>query len=195
MFIGSADHPANSLISRPFRHGRTLPAGSNRARPAAEWNSFRPAQSSRVIEAITQHDEDRTLDQFILDVFDLFFIEVEEIAPRTCRLGSAGVLVDDFPGLKADGLTYTRDRSRALLREDLQFLTWDHPLASGALDMLLGSERGNCAFARWPDADVSALYCESVRARVRGAARAACRPVPAADSYPCCCRSSRPRGR
>ena len=74
----------------------------------------------------------------MLDVFDLFFIEVEEIAPRTCRLGSAGVLVDDFPGLKADGLTYTRDRSRALLREDLQFLTWDHPLASGALDMLLG---------------------------------------------------------
>jgi ATP-dependent helicase HepA len=127
-----------------------------------EWNSFRPAQSSRVIEAIAQHDDDRTLDQFMLDVFDLFFIEVEEIAPRTCRLGSAGVLVDDFPGLKADGLTYTRDRSRALLREDLQFLTWDHPLASGALDMLLGSERGNCSVARWPDPDVSALYCEAV---------------------------------
>jgi ATP-dependent helicase HepA len=127
-----------------------------------EWNSFRPALSSRVIEAIAQHDEDRTLDQFMLDVFDLFFVEVEEIAPRTCRLGSAGVLVDDFPGLKADGLTYTRDRSRALLREDLQFLTWDHPLASGALDMLLGSERGNCAFARWPDPDISALYCEAV---------------------------------
>ena len=169
------------LASRAHRDRRTLPAELDRflatvreARAEVagrleqgrdrllEWNSFRPALSSRVIEAIAQHDDDRTLDQFMLDVFDLFFIEVEEIAPRTCRLGSAGVLVDDFPGLKADGLTYTRDRSRALLREDLQFLTWDHPLASGALDMLLGSERGNCAFARWPDPEVSALYFEAI---------------------------------
>ena len=169
------------LASRVHRDRRTIPAELDRflatvraARAEVagrleqgrdrllEWNSFRPALSSRVIEAIREHDEDRTLDQFMLDVFDLFFIDVEEIAPRTCRLGSAGVLVDDFPGLKADGLTYTRDRSRALLREDLQFLTWDHPLASGALDMLLGSERGNCGFARWPDPDVSALYCDAV---------------------------------
>jgi ATP-dependent helicase HepA len=72
------------------------------------------------------------------------------------------VLVDEFPGLKAEGLAYTRDRSRALIREDLQFLTWDHPLATGALDMLLASEKGNCSFARWPDAEVSALYFEAV---------------------------------
>jgi ATP-dependent helicase HepA len=127
-----------------------------------EWNSNRPSKAAHVVDAIRQQDEDRSLDDFMLRVFDLFFIEVEEIAPRSCRLGSAGVLVDDFPGLKAEGLTYTRDRSRALRREDLQFLTWDHPLATGALDMLLGSEKGNCSFARWPDPDVSALYCEAL---------------------------------
>jgi ATP-dependent helicase HepA len=33
-----------------------------------------------------------------------------------------------------------------LLREDVQFLTWDHPLVTGALDLLLGSERGNSSF-------------------------------------------------
>lgn len=125
-----------------------------------EWNSLRPAQSTRVVEAIRAQDDDRTLDEFLLATFDAFFVEVEELAPRTYRLGSAGVLVDDFPGLKAEGLTFTRDRQRALLREDLQFVTWDHPLATGALDMLLGSEKGNCAFARWPDAAGSALYLE-----------------------------------
>lgn len=127
-----------------------------------EWNSFRPALSARLRDDIREQDEDQTLDEFMLSAFDLFFIEVEELAPRTYRIGSAGVLVDDFPGLKADGLTFTRDRQRALLREDLQFLTWDHPLATGALDMLLRSEKGNCGFARWPDADVSALYLDAV---------------------------------
>ncbi len=127
-----------------------------------EWNSSRPALSARLADDIRQQDEDRALDAFMLAAFDLFFVEVEEVAPRTYRLGSAGVLVDDFPGLKADGLTCTRERQRALQREDLQFLTWDHPLATGALDMLLGSERGNCAFARWVDPEVSALYLEAV---------------------------------
>jgi ATP-dependent helicase HepA len=127
-----------------------------------EWNSLRPALATRIVEAIRAQDDDRTLDEFMLAVFDLFVIQVEEVAPRTYRLGSAGVLVDDFPGLKAEGLTCTRDRQRALQREDLQFLTWDHPLATGALDVLLGSERGNCSVAKWPDSGTAALYLEAL---------------------------------
>lgn len=136
-----------------------LEAGRDRL---LEWNSLRPALSARVIDEIRRHDDSVALDEFMLQVFDLFLVEVEELSPRTYRLGSAGVLVDDFPGLKSEGLTYTRDRARALRREDLQFLTWDHPLATGALDLLLGSEKGNCAFARWPGADSSTLYLEVI---------------------------------
>lgn len=126
-----------------------------------EWNSFRPETAARLIDEIRRQDEDPALDAFMLSVFDRFFVEVEEVAPRTYRLGSAGVLVDDFPGLPSDGLTVTCDRRRALIREEMQFLTWDHPLVSGALDLLLGSEHGNCAFAQWPDA-TPALYLEAV---------------------------------
>jgi ATP-dependent helicase HepA len=135
-----------------------LEAGRDRL---LEWSSQRPGVSASLIEEIRRQDADVELDRFMLQVLNLFFIDVDEIAPRTYRLGSAGVLLDEFPGLKADGLTVTRDRDRALLHEDLQFLTWDHPLVTGALDMLLGSERGNCGFARWVD-DLSALYLESL---------------------------------
>jgi ATP-dependent helicase HepA len=127
-----------------------------------EWNSFRPETAARLIDEIHREDEDRTLETFMLAVFDLYFIEVEDVAPRTYRLGSAGVLRDTFPGLTSDGLTITSDRQRALAREDLQFLTWDHPLVTGALDRLLGSEHGNCSFARWVDATTSGLYVEAV---------------------------------
>jgi ATP-dependent helicase HepA len=127
-----------------------------------EWNSFRPAVAARVVAAIRENDEQRTLEAFLLAICDLYFIEIEEVSPRTYRLGSAGVLRDTFPGLRSDGLTLTADRHKALAREELQFLSWDHPLISGALDLLLGSEQGNCGFGRWVDPTASALYLEVV---------------------------------
>jgi ATP-dependent helicase HepA len=159
----AAGEALDRFIPRVQEARRQVAARLDRGRDRLlEWNSLRPALSAQLVEEIHRQDEDHTLDAFMLEAFDLFFIQVEEIAPRTWRLGSAGVLVDDFPGLTAEGLTCTRDRARALRREDLQFLTWDHPLATGALDLLLGSERGNCAFARWQDPGVSALYLEAL---------------------------------
>jgi len=98
----------------------------------------------------------------MLAVFEHYHIHVQELAPRTHRVGSAGVLADRFPGLPADGFSMTCDRARALVREDVQFLTWDHPLVTGALDFVLGSETGNSSFAWWPDPDVEGFYLEAV---------------------------------
>lgn len=127
-----------------------------------ELNSFRSEASSRLVQAIRTADADRSLDRFMLAVFDHFSIHVEELAPRTYQLGSAGVFADSFPGLPMEGLTITCDRPRALAREEIQFLTWDHPLVTGGLDLVLGSEKGNSSFAKWPDAKVAGLYVETI---------------------------------
>lgn len=127
-----------------------------------ELNSFRPQASEKLVQAIRQADADRALDKFMIAVFDHFSIHVEELAPRTYQLGSAGVFAESFPGLPTEGLTVTCDRQRALAREEVQFLTWDHPLVTSALDLLLGSEKGNSSFARWPDAKVAGLYVETI---------------------------------
>jgi ATP-dependent helicase HepA len=127
-----------------------------------EMNSFRPEIAAMVVGQIRNEDADESLDAFMVSVFDHYTIPVEELAPRTYRLGSAGVLADSFPGLPSDGFTVTCDRRRALAREDMQFLTWDHPLVTGAMDLLLGSEKGNCAFAQWPDSRSTGLYLEIV---------------------------------
>jgi len=127
-----------------------------------ELNSLRPELSESIIQSIRQQDEDTTLETFLLALLEHFFVEIQELAPRTYQLGSSGVLTDSFPGLPSEGLTFTCDRSRALAREDIQFLTWDHPFVSGALDLLLGSQKGNSSFARWPDAKTTSLYMEAV---------------------------------
>lgn len=127
-----------------------------------ELNSFRPEIADQMVRQIRAQDADPAIDAFMLAVFDHFGIHVEELGARTFRLGSAGVFADSFPGLPADGLTVTSDRSRALAREDIQFLSWDHPLVTGAMDLLLGAETGNSAFAHWPDLRVTGLYLEAV---------------------------------
>ena len=127
-----------------------------------EMNSFRAGSATQLVQVIQKQDNDQSLDEFMLSVFDRFSIHVEELAPRTYRLGSAGVFADSFPGLPPDGFTITGDRQRALSREDVQFLTCDHPLVTGALDLLLGSEQGNSSFARWPDQKTRGIYLEAV---------------------------------
>ncbi len=126
-----------------------------------ELNACPAERVAALVLEIQAQDGDPALEDFLLAALEQASIQVEEIAPRTYNLGSAGVLEDAFPGLPPGGLTVTCDRARALAREDLQFLTWDHPLATGALDLILGSEKGNSCFARWPDT-VSALYLEAV---------------------------------
>jgi ATP-dependent helicase HepA len=127
-----------------------------------ELNSFRASTAVRLVGDIQSQDDDRSLDDFMISVFDHYTIHLEELAERTYQLGSAGVFADVFPGLPAEGLTVTCDRSRALAREDIQFLTWDHPLVTGAIDLLLGSEKGNSSFAVWPDGGAAGLYLEAI---------------------------------
>ncbi len=127
-----------------------------------EMNSFRPEVGARIVQEIRHPDADRTLDTFMIAVFDHFNIHVEELKQRTYQLGSAGVFAESFPGLPTAGLTVTCDRQQALAREEIQFLTWDHPLVTGALDLILGSEKGNSSFAKWPDARTPGLYVEII---------------------------------
>ncbi len=127
-----------------------------------ELNSYRAETGVKLVTTIREADAEETLDKFMLEVFDHYSIQVEEVSRRTYVLGSAGVFSDSFPGLPSTGLTVTCDRRTALEREDMQFLTWDHPLVTGALDLLLGSETGNSSFASWPDADTPGMYLETI---------------------------------
>jgi ATP-dependent helicase HepA len=49
--------------------------------------------------------------------------------------------------LTEDGLTFTVDRQIALAREDMQFMTWEHPAVTASMDMVLSSETGNAAIS------------------------------------------------
>ncbi len=136
-----------------------LEAGRDRL---LELNSYRAAIGEPLIRKIAELDRDTRLETYMTRVFDHHGIHVEELGGRTYRLGSNGVFADLFPGLPQEGLTVTCDRQAALAREDIAFLSWDHPVVTGAMDLILGNETGNSAYAWWPDPQSRSLLLEAV---------------------------------
>jgi ATP-dependent helicase HepA len=127
-----------------------------------EMNSFRPATAQRIIQQIREQDQQSDLEEYLLAVFDHFGVQIEELAPHTWQLNPQGIVTDSFPAMPAEGMIATCDRKRALGREDVGFLTWDHPLVTGAMELLLGGETGNCAFAVLPTANDKTMLLELI---------------------------------
>ncbi len=125
-------------------------------------NSFQPERAAEHIEQIREIDQDTGLDHFMNRIYDEFGVEVEDFDERSLYLRPSNLFVDSFPELPEEGVLVTYQRSKALAREDIQFLTWDHPMVRGAVDMLLSSERGNCSFVAWPNKGAPNLLIEAI---------------------------------
>ncbi|QTN31966.1 DEAD/DEAH box helicase family protein [Akkermansiaceae bacterium] len=105
------------------------------------------SQSAELLEAIETADEDARFAKFILKLFDHLGLEVSDLSSRSYVFKRGPRQSEAFADLPEDGLSATFDRTTALSREDLQFLTIDHPLFRDALGQLLDSPSGNASFA------------------------------------------------
>ena len=141
---------AQELIaaSRDFRKELEAKLGQGQDRLIA-LNSFREEVASELVDHIRVQDSDRTLDQFMNRIFDHFGVTVEDIEDRSYHLSPGQMFADSFPGLPEEGMMVTCDRKRALGREDVGFLTWDHPMVRGSIDLVLSSEKGNSSIVVW----------------------------------------------
>lgn len=127
-----------------------------------QMNSFRPERAKSIVEQIRNVDGDEDLEEYLQKALDHLAIPIEELAPRTYRIVPPSHARDVLPGLTENGLSVTADRQRALSREDIGFLSWDHPLITGAIDTLVAGEEGNTAFAVWNSATAQAVYLEAI---------------------------------
>ena len=142
-----------------LRMAAQLKAGRNRLQ---ELSSFQAAPAAQLKDAIRTDDQAPELESLMSSVFDHYGVHVEELAARTYRLDASGVITDAFPAIPKEGMVATYDRARALAREDVSFLTWDHPIVTGALDLILSSERGNSCFAIRRDQEEPGLMVEAI---------------------------------
>lgn len=135
-----------------------LERGHNRL---LELNSCKPRLAARIIDRIREIDADGDFERFFIRLLDHLGMHVEEMSPRTWFIRPDNLITDALPALPAEGLTITFDRERALSRDHESFLTWDHPLVCGALDVLLGSHTGNAGFACWKGSGAEGLILQT----------------------------------
>lgn len=111
-----------------------------------ERNSCKPEVAETLIAAIEATESSDDLSGYLDALCETFGVDQEYHSEQTLILRpSEHLLIGHFPGLKEDGTTVTFNRSRALAREDMEFLTWEHPMILEAMDMVCSTELGNAA--------------------------------------------------
>ncbi|MCB0855747.1 MAG: RNA polymerase-binding ATPase, partial [Bacteroidetes bacterium] len=127
-----------------------------------EMNSFRPEVANKLVEQIKKEDRDNSLETYLNYVFEHFGIEIEDLAPRTYLLHPNANNIDAFPTIPEEGISITFDRKRALSREDVSFISWDHPMATETIDMIVSSGTGNASFGILKSSGAPAILLEAL---------------------------------
>ncbi|WP_018692776.1 RNA polymerase-associated protein RapA [Algicola sagamiensis] len=113
-----------------------------------ELNSSGRGAGEKLADAIETIDNETHLATFMLKVFDVFGINQDDKGDNAIVLTpSEHMLMPTFPCLRDDGITVTFDRDTALSQEDMHFITWDHPMVQGAIDLFTGDELGSSSVA------------------------------------------------
>lgn len=109
-----------------------------------ELSSCNPDQAAEVVHDILSSTNQLDLADYMERVCDQFGVDQQYHSLHSVILQPGDHMHEhSFPGLSEDGLTATYDRSKALVREDMQFHTWEHPMVTGSMDMILSGEFGN----------------------------------------------------
>jgi ATP-dependent helicase HepA len=126
-------------------------------------SSHRRGPADRLREAVEALDRSSELEVYLPQLLEHFGAEVESLGPRSFLLAqSSGLRVEALPGFRRGEIAATCHRGQALEREDLEFLSWEHPVVKGAMELLTGSDHGNAAAAIWPGAPFDGWLAEAV---------------------------------
>ena len=164
-FTGQIGSQVEALLENTrtlaLRVRETLEKGRDRL---LEINSNRPELARALIAEIRAEDQDSGLEEYLEDVFDHFGVDTENTEPKRGYFLFPGdrMEVDTFPNLPAAGLAITYDRAEALAREDVAFMTPDHPMVRGAVDMVLGGNEGTVGFVEWRESPLKGFALESI---------------------------------
>jgi len=112
-----------------------------------ELNSCNLTVANELVADLNEASNTLELASYMDKIFDEYGVEQQMHSADSIILEPGNHMVEhQFPGLPEDGLTATYKRHRALVREDMAFLSWEHPMVLGSLDMIINSDFGNSAF-------------------------------------------------
>ena len=136
-----------SLISTSAEMHQTLKSALEQGRDRLlEMHSNGGEQAQALAQTIGEQDGDTKLITFALGLFDTIGLNQDDRGENAIVVTPAEhMLVSSYPGLPYEGCTITFDRPTALSREDLHFISWEHPMIQGGIDIILSEGVGTTA--------------------------------------------------
>jgi ATP-dependent helicase HepA len=111
-----------------------------------ELNSCHPQRAAELISSLETEQRSESLADYIGILADQFGLEHEDHSDNAIILRPGDhMITESFPHLPEDGITGTFDRERALSREDMAYFSWEHPLVSSAMDLVMSSDFGSAS--------------------------------------------------
>ena len=111
-----------------------------------ERNSCKPELAQSLIEEISDNENSEVLQDYLEALCESFGVDHEFHSEDALILRPTDhMLTGHFPYVKEEGTTVTFSRDVALAREDMAFLTWEHPMLVEAMEMVFSTELGNAA--------------------------------------------------
>jgi ATP-dependent helicase HepA len=127
-----------------------------------ELGGCREPEAGRLVDALGEQDRPEELQDYLELVFDNYNIDSEPLGEGMILRPGEQVIAGSLQGLPEGGLSATLNRTDALAHEDRQFLTWEHPLVTGAMEQITNQQTGNSAAiaVRHPDLKGGQLLLE-----------------------------------
>lgn len=124
------------------------------------WKHELETTPDRDIALLRSSDQDPDLLPFVETLWAAFGLNVDQLREQDYHVGAGNFYTGELP-IREEGVRFTPSRTRALEREDLELLTWDHPLLRDGIEALLSSRTGTCSCMKAEDLDypcLQALY-------------------------------------
>lgn len=145
--LGIDDEQWQALLEETRQRNAELTAAMAAGRDRLlELNSCNRPKAQELIDSIKAVDESPVLANYLREVFENFGVDEDLHSTDSIVLHPTDHMpLGPLPGLPDSGLTATYNRDIALSREDMEFLTWEHPLVTDTMDVILSNEIGNSA--------------------------------------------------
>jgi ATP-dependent helicase HepA len=114
-----------------------------------EINSFDRRAANELVQGMADWDDDFEVMALVLEILEHLHVNIKNGTVRGTWIvkPGEGMKVAEIPGLPEEGITVTGDREIALTREDVQFISIDHPLTQTILEIYLDSNEGQIQFS------------------------------------------------
>ena len=146
------------LIDQTRERRQQLASETERGRDRLlERHSHNPEIGSQIIRSLEERESAVALYDFTEQLFDRIGIDQEYLEETLSVIRPTENLVTgQLPGLSDDGAMATYDRATALSREDVLFLTWEHPIITESMSVLLSSDIGKASLGTFSHRGVPA---------------------------------------